>query len=85
MLLLALLFMRVRSKPSKGKDDMHSNLQYERTQATVPILESMQVTEQTAEVEQAAESEHEWVEHPVGSGHWYYRYPGDEDWIYFEQ
>jgi hypothetical protein len=76
--------MRVR-KPSKGKDELHANLEAHRPQAMVPILESLQGAEQTAEVEQEAGSEYEWLEHPEGSGHWYYRNPGDEDWIYYEQ
>ncbi|MDP7042721.1 MAG: hypothetical protein QF807_01725, partial [Candidatus Thalassarchaeaceae archaeon] len=84
LLLITLLIMRVR-KPSKGKDEMHTNLEAERPQAMVPILESLQAVEQTAEVEQVTESEYEWLEHPEGSGYWYYRNPGDEDWIYYEQ
>ncbi|MDP6742866.1 MAG: thrombospondin type 3 repeat-containing protein, partial [Candidatus Thalassarchaeaceae archaeon] len=84
LLLITLLIMRIR-KPSKGKDEMHTNLEAERPQAMVPILESLQAVEQTSEVEQEAESEYEWLEHPAGSGYWYYRNPGDEDWIYYEQ
>ncbi len=45
----------------------------------------MQNIEQTAEVEQEDVSEYEWLEYPDGSGHWFYRNPGDEDWIPHEQ
>jgi hypothetical protein len=31
------------------------------------------------------QTEYEWQEHPVGSGHWYYRIQGTEEWIYHQQ
>ena len=83
LLLLTLLIMRVRRKPSDEVDDLQANLEVENTQEIAPMVESLQGIDQTNEVEE--QSELEWLEYPEGSGQWYYRNPGDEDWIIYQQ
>ena len=83
LLLLTLLIMRVRRNPSDEVDDLQANLEIENTQEIAPMVESLQGIDQTNEVEE--QSELEWLEYPEGAGQWYYRNPGDEDWIIYQQ
>jgi len=73
VLLLTILIMRVRRMPSDEVNELQTNIE----------VENAQEINQTNEVEE--ESELEWQEHPVGTGHWYYRAYGEEEWTYYEQ
>jgi len=73
LILLTTLILRVRKKPSDEINEFKSN----------PEVEDEDEMNQTNEVEE--QSEYEWLEYPDDSGQWYYREPGDEDWIMFEQ
>ncbi|PXF22641.1 MAG: hypothetical protein CXX72_02710 [Methanobacteriota archaeon] len=50
--------------------------------ADVPDFNATLEVQETAEVD---ESGYEWMENPVGSGHWFYRDADTEEWTYWEQ
>jgi hypothetical protein len=92
VLIVTLVILRVRKK---GDDNEHmldeyaeEGTQYTDLQNDVPKEEQpiseQPISEQTSGLE-APSTEYEWQEHPVGSGHWYYRNQGEEEWTYHEQ
>ena len=50
--------------------------------AETPDFSTTPEVQETAEVD---ESGYEWMENPVGSGHWFYRDADTEQWTYWEQ
>tara|TARA_A100001037_G_C15140883_1_gene633637 strand:- start:1269 stop:3368 length:2100 start_codon:yes stop_codon:yes gene_type:complete len=84
LLLATLLIMKIRGKSSRSEDNAPFE-QLEVTEAQGGEQQALETIEHTEEVISETSQEFEWLEHPEGSGEWFYRNPGDEDWIYFEQ
>ena len=90
LLIATLAILRIRKG---GKDEPLSD---EYREEDIPFTDYQNdvnkqeesFSEQTSELESQNlfdSTEYEWQEHPVGTGHWYYRGHGEEEWTYYEQ
>jgi hypothetical protein len=87
ILFATMAILRVRKK---GDEEEHLLDEYNEQEQTFTDLQNDIPKQEEPSSEQSSgldsqNTECEWQEHPVGTGHWYYRNPGEEDWTYYEQ
>jgi flagellar biosynthesis/type III secretory pathway M-ring protein FliF/YscJ len=87
ILIVTIAILRVRKK---GDEDEHLLDEYNEQEQTFTDLQNDIPKQEEPSSGQSSgldtqNTEYEWQEHPVGTGHWYYRSHGEEEWTYYEQ
>jgi len=82
ILIATIAILRVRRKGGDG-DYIEQEQTFVDLQNDVTMQEES-FSEQSSGQENQ-DTDYEWQEHPVGTGHWYYRAHGEEEWTYYEQ
>ncbi|HHZ73864.1 MAG TPA: hypothetical protein EYN58_01520, partial [Candidatus Poseidoniales archaeon] len=87
ILIATIAILRLRKK---GDEDEHLLDEYNEQEQTFTDLQNDIPKQEEPSSRQSSgldtqNTEYEWQEHPVGTGHWYYRSHGEEEWTYYEQ
>ena len=87
ILIATIAILRVRKK---GDEDEYMLDEYKEQEQTftdsqIDIPEQGESFSEQSSGLDTQNNDYEWQEHPVGTGHWYYRNHGEEEWTYYEQ